>query len=804
MIMIKIFFKTAWRNFTRQRSTGLINISGLAIGMSAAIMIFLWIRNELSFDNYHKDAGQIYRIKNYLGLQEKDVSIWETSPYLFGEKAIESLPEVVAITRIQPLYYNPPFFNIKGEFAKEESCAYIDSSWFNVFHYEFVKGNAAAFNSNPFSVILAEKKAKKYFGNEDPIGRIIRVDTIDYMVQGVLKDNPPNSSFQYDVFFPVAAYMSNPENKKNLFSWGNYNFLTFLKLLPQADTKQVESKLTGIIRKERNRDDFKVGLTAVQDMHFENDLNNSLLQHGNEKMVKIFVVLGVLLLAIACINYVNLTTARASIRIKEVSVKKIVGADRKQLFAQFVIESALVSFLSMLIALLILYITLPYFNRFTGRNFSLSEQSGWIATIFVIVFLCSVLLTSIYPALLLSSFKPLSIFRGAGIFQIKDGMLRKGLVVAQFTISIVLIIGTIVIYRQMQFIRQQSSSFNKSQVFSFTIPFKVLFKYQGDNRTSLTGSIKQELLSQTSIENVTLANTGSLINMKGWSSGNNTDWDGRDKEFKPAIAFFEADTSLQHILNLQLHSGRWFLPGSEADKHNSILNETAIKEFGIKEPVIGQRFTSRGDTGVIIGVVKDFFYKSMHEKIGPVVIRNEQSYSGTYFVKTTPGKTIEAKEAAISIWKKFFPMEPFSYQFMNEEFENMYRADQKASMLVWIFSMLAIFISCMGLYGLASFTAERRSKEIGIRKVLGAGIGSIVGLISIDFLKLVLLALIIASPLAWLAMNNWLQEFAYRVNIGWWIFFVAGAIAILIAFASVGFRAIRAAMANPVKALRTE
>jgi ABC-type antimicrobial peptide transport system permease subunit len=802
--MLKNFLKTAARNFGKQRMTSLINVSGLAIGMTAAILIFLWIRNELSFDNYHKDSQNIYRIKSYIGLGKKDVSIWENSPYYFGEKAIETVPEVIAMTRLQPRIYNPPFFNVKGEFIKEEACAYVDSSWFDVFRYDVIKGSIAAFNKDPFGLVLASSKAKKYFGNEEPIGRIIRVDTINYTVHAVVKDNRPNSSFQYDVFFTVEGWLSNPRNKKNAESWGNYSFLTFLKLLPDSDPGKVEAKLTTIIRKERDKDDFAAGLTPLGDMHFEKEVDSSSIQKGDGKMVKIFVVLGVLLLAIACINYVNLTTARASVRIKEVSIKKIVGARRAQLFAQFVLESALVSFISLLIALLALYLALPYFNMFTGRNFNIEEQSGWIATIFLGTFVCSVALTSIYPAIVLSSFKPLSVFRGYSVFQIKDGALRRALVVLQFTISIVLIIGTIVIYRQMQFIQQQSSSFNKSQIFSFTIPFKILRNYEGEKRTGLTSSIKQELLSHSSIENVTLANTGSLINMQGWSSGNSNDWEGRDPDFQPPIAFFEADTSLKSMLHLQLESGRWFLAGSEADKHNSILNETAVKEFGLKLPAIGQRFTSQGDTGVVIGVVKDFYYKSMHEKIGPVVIRNDQSYSGTYFVKTIPGKTMAAKEAAVGIWKKFFPAEPFSYQFMNEEFETMYRSDQKASILVWVFSILAIVISCMGLYGLASFTAERRSKEIGIRKVLGAGVTSIVSLIAMDFLKLVLLALVLATPLAWLAMNNWLQDFAYRVNIGWWIFITAGAIAIVIAFASIGFRAMRAAAANPVKSLRTE
>lgn len=802
--MFKNYFKTSWRNIVRQRSSSLINVSGLAIGMSAAILIFLWVHNELNFDSYHKEAGNIYRIKNYLGINKQEVSVWENSPYLLGEKAKETIPGVINIARVRPMTYSPPFFNIKGEFVKETACAYIDSTWFDVFDYQFLHGSAAAFNNNPFSLVLTESKARKYFGSENPVGKTIRVDTINYQVEAVVKDNPANSSFQYDAFFSLAGFVANAKNKENVNYWGNYYFLTFLKLLPAADPLKVERKLTEIIVKERERSDFKAGLVSLQEMHFESDLDSSALEHGNKKLVSIFSVLGVLLLTIACINYVNLTTARASIRMKEVSVKKIVGADRKQLFAQFVLESALTSLLALFISLILINFILPFFNQFTGKNFVLSVNSTGIWMILIITFLASVILTSIYPAVLLSSFKPLSIFRGSNIFQVKDAVLRKALVVVQFTVSIALIIGTIVIYRQMRFIQKQSSSYNKSQLFSFTIPYKVLRNYKDQQRTGLTSSIKQELLAQSSIENVSLGGMESVINNQGWSSGESNDWDGRDKDFTPAITFFETDTSLKSLLNLEMQSGRWFLGNSEADRHNSILNETAVKEFNIKQPVIGQRFTSQGDTGVIIGVVKDFYYKSMHEKVGPVVLRNDQSYSGTYFVKTTAGKTIGAKERAENIWKKFFPAEPFSYQFFNDEFERVYRADHKASTLIWIFSFLAIFISCLGLYGLAAFTAERRSKEIGIRKVLGASVSGIVALLSKDFLRLVIISLIVASPLAWWTMNSWLQEFAYRVNIGWWIFIAAGVIALIIALASISFRAVKAATANPVRSLRTE
>lgn len=802
--MLRIFFKSAWRNFLRQRASGLINVTGLSIGMSAAILIFFWIQNEFNFDNYHENHQDIYRISNYLNTGKENPSVWETSPYLLGQKAEEELPEVLAIARIQPIQYNVPYFQIKGEFIREEHCAYVDSGWFKVFSYKFLKGSPDAFNSHPHSLLLTESKARKYFGNEDPVGRVIRIDTLNYTVRGVLKDNPTNSSFHFDALFPVASLMTHPDAKKNALSWGNYNYLTFLKLLPGANPVTVSDKLTTIIQRERSNTEFRAGLKSLAEMHFESELDNSAIVHGNYKLVKIFVVLGILLLTIACINYVNLTTARATVRVKEVSIKKIVGAERRQLFAQFVLESALVCLLALSLAWLILYLVLPAFNQFTGKSFNLNDQAGWIVRLLAVTFVSSVVLTSIYPAILLSSFRPLSVFRGASMFKVKDGLLRKALVVVQFTVSIALITGTIVIYRQMNYIQKQNSGFNREQVFTFSIPYKILRKYDSEKRVSLTQSVRQDLLNQPGIEMVTLLNQGSVINMRGWSSGNSTDWDGRDPEFQPAIAYFQTDSSFKDLLSLEIKEGRWFLTGSDADKNNSILNETAVNELGIRKPVIGQRFISQGDTGVIIGVVKDFFYKTLHEKIGPVVIRNDQTYANSFFVKTQAGMSMEARSRAELVWRKFFPGEPFNYQFTNVEFEAMYRAEKRASQLIWLFSVLAIFISCMGLYGLASFTAERRGKEIGIRKVLGASVGSIVGLLSIDFLKLIFISLLVASPLAWIAMNNWLNDFAYRVELGGWIFIAAGCLAILVAFASIGLRALKAATANPVEKLRSE
>ena len=802
--MIRQYLKTSWRNLVKQPSTSLINIGGLAIGMAAAIFIFLWVKNEFSFDNYHKDADRIFRVKNYLAIDKRETWVWENSPYLLGEEAKKQIPEVLNVCRLSAMGWGGQYFNIKGQFYKEDDCAYVDAEWFKVFDYKFIRGNAAAFNEHPFSLLLTETKAKKYFGNDDPVGKTIRIDTVDYQVQGVIKDNPVNSSFRFDVLIPLAARMANARNKSNDESWGNFNYLTFIKLTPSGTPQTVAAKLKTIIAKKRDKDDLKVGLIALKDLRFENDLQNSITQHSEKKVAYIFTVLGILLLLIACINYVNLTTARATLRAKEVSIKKIVGAGKKQLFAQFITESILISLIALVLTIIITQLTLPLFNSFAEKNFILSFTSPGLWLVIGSTLLVTVLLTSIYPAVLLSSFKPLAVFRGMNALQIKDGALRKGLVILQFAISIILIVGTIVMYRQLQYINDQNTAYNRSQVLSFTIPYKIMKNHKKDNWPLLTSSVKKELLAQNNIEAVSLMNQGSVINMDGFSSGDSNDWDGREKDFKPAIAFFYVDTCFKKIINLQITEGRWYETGNVSDQHNSVLNETAVREFNIRKPLIGQRFTSQGDTGVVIGVVKDFYYKSMHEKIGPVVIRSSEENNWSYLVKTSPGKIREGQQSAEKVWKQFFADEPFSYSFLDDEFDKLYRADHKTSALIWIFSAIAIFISCLGLFGLAAFTAERRVKEIGIRKILGAGMPDIVSLLSKEFIYMVLLSMIIAFPVAWWATNKWLENFAYRTTRSWWVFLFAGAAMVLIALLTLSLQTIKAAVANPVKSLRTE
>ncbi|ODS84515.1 MAG: hypothetical protein ABS46_03115 [Cytophagaceae bacterium SCN 52-12] len=797
--MVTSYIKTAWRHMLRNKTSAAINLVGLTVGMTASLFIFMWVKNELSYDSFHPDAGNIYRIKSYIATGNGSTWVWEASPYMLGEAIREELPEVEVVTRISTLN---PAIRVNGEFFQEKNVACVDEHWFDMFHYDFVRGSAAAFNSGIYHVAVTESGARKYFGISDPIGKTMRIDTADFVVQAVLKDYPANSSFRHDLLLPLAARRANPKIAMTDSKWGSFNFRTFIKIAPSALLISVSKGIGQIMDVHRENNNATVGLISLREMHFEDDLQTASIQLGNRETVKIFTALGVLILVIACINYVNLTTARALHRSKEVSVKKIVGAGRTSLFLQFVLESILFVGMTILVTILLANGLMPVFNSLTENRFELPLWSAGLWGLIGITVAIIVLLISIYPAFLLSSFRPLSAFRGSNALQIKGNFLRQALVVVQFTASVVLIIGTIVIYNQMSFINSENESYDKSQVLSFIVPFQAMSHYDTDGRKARLKELKHEFLTGPGISKVSYLN-GSVVNMQSYSSGA-ADWDGREQDFNPNITFFEVTDGFNEILNLELTAGRWFLPGSKADNNNVILNETAVKTLGIREPVIGQRFEGRGDSGVIIGIVKDFYYKSLREKIDPAVIKTYRSGASHFLVQTMPGKNIEAQQAAERVWKSNFPGIPFSYTFLNDDFDRLYKEERRSTTLILLFAVLASVVSVLGLYGLATFRAESRTKEIGIRKVLGASVSNIVRLLSRDFVKLVLISVIIASPIAWWAMNNWLDDFAYRIDIQWWMFAAAGLAAVAIALFTISFQAIRAATANPVESLRTE
>ncbi|MEO6637320.1 MAG: ABC transporter permease [Ginsengibacter sp.] len=790
--MLKNYFKTAWRSLWRNKTTTLISVTGLSVGMTAAVLIFVWVQNEINFDNYHKDADNIYRLTTNL---EAHGWIWETTPLLLADAAKEEVPDIEKTTR---LYQGEmPVFNINNNLSLERNCAYVDDDWFSIFHYNFIAGNAIAFTQDTHSIILTASAAKKYFSSDNALGKVIHVDSINYVVKAIVEDAPANSSFQYSAFMPLANLLLNADRKANDEKWYNANYVTFIKARTGANMPGIARKITSVLQKSSGDYESTITLEPLKDMHFESDLQSSIFTIGNKSNVYIFSVLGILLLLIACINYVNLTTAKASLRAKEVSVRKIVGASRFHLFNQFVAEALLVSCIALFATLALIHFFLPAFNSLTNKNFQLPFTSLSLWKVVGRTLLAAFILNSIYPAIVLSSFKPLSVFRGFNVLRLNDSYLRKGLVTIQFAISVALIAGTIVIYKQMQFIQQTNPGYNKSQVLVTHIPANVAY----NKKNEIARAIKQDLLTQSSIQNVSMANQ-SIVNIGSYSTGS-ADWIGRDTAFNPKIAQLSTDADFAEAMQLQMKEGRW-LRDESGDKNNVVLNEEAIKELKIPQPYIGQRFTWKGITGQIIGVVKDFKFHSMHEKTGPLVAFEDANWYSTFMIRIAPNSSSRAIAALATTWKKLLPGSPLEYNFLDDTFNELYKEDQQASRLVLAFAIMAIAISCLGLFGLATFTAGKRAKEIGIRKLLGASVAGITQLLAKDFLKLVVLAIIIATPFTWFAMNKWLQEFAYKINISWWIFLVAGCCVMIVAVLTISFQSIKAAMANPVKSLRTE
>ena len=483
--MFKNYFKTAWRSLWKNSTTSVINITGLSVGMTAAILISLWVQNEMNFDNNHKDANNIYRVTTNLKVNNW---IWETSPLLLADAVKKEVPEVEKTARLYD--GNWPVFNINNNATYEKKCAYVDDDWFNIFHYAFIEGNAAAFAQDLNSIILTASAAKKYFGNRNAIGTTIRVDSMSYIVKGVVEDAPPNSSFQYTSFIPLANLLKDKDRRANDEQWENANYITFIKTRSASNENVLAKKITDVFAKNSGDKETTISLVPLKAMHFETEIQNSVFVHGSKTTVYIFIVLAFLLLLIACINYVNLTTAKASLRAKEVSVRKMIGAKRTHLFYQFITESVLVSIISLVATLALLQVCLPVFNTLTGKVFELPLTSIDMWLVMGITLLAALLLNSIYPALVLSSFKPLNVFRGFTILKIKDSYFRKSLVTLQFTISVMLVTGTLIIYKQMQFIQQTDPGYNKSQVLTFPLPPNV----SNENKSAFIQTIKQNLL----------------------------------------------------------------------------------------------------------------------------------------------------------------------------------------------------------------------------------------------------------------------------------------------------------------------
>lgn len=788
--MYKNYFLTAWRNLLRNKFYTSINISGLAIGLSVGIMILLWVQDEFSYDGFHSNAKNIYKINSHLG-SGAGSQVWEGSPSPLAVHSRKEIPEVENAVRIAD-NYESSLFEYKEKHFPGTKMAYADPSFFTVFDFKLKKGNRLAPFEGSHSVILTSSVARKYFGEEDPIGKVLVADKKDnYKVTGVLEDFPQNSTIQYDMIFPMDL---NAEKFRGNGSWktidedlGNYFYKIYIQLKPGASPEVAEKKISRMFAGLKGEvvSDGSFTLQPLKDLHlYAPDGNASAMQS-----VRTFLMVAILILIIACINYVNLSTARSILRSKEVSVRKIIGAGRNQLFIQFICESVLLFFISSILAFAIIRLMLPLYNEISGKQLvlSLGNAEVWLVLLGSIV--GSLIIASIYPAVLLSSFKPVEALKGKLSGGTGNAGFRKALVVTQFVFSVALIISTIVIGLQLKYVREKDLGYDKEHIFSFFIR-QELFDHFAAART--------ELLKNPGVLEVS-SSTSPIVGVN--TTTGDTDWEGKEAGSTFLVHANGVDEHFIPLFKINMAEGKNFT-GAKSDSAHVILNETAVKEAGIKNP-IGKRFTLWQNSGTIIGVIKDFNYSSLKEKIEPLVFFYQPA-SYRMFVKTTGKDADKAIAATQKMWTSYIAAYPFGYTFVDEDYDRLYKNEQRTATLFNVFAVVAISICCLGLFGLSTYTAQVKRKEVGIRKVLGASVSNITGLLAKDFVVLVFISLLIAIPIAWWAMNAWLQDFVYRISISWWVFALSGIIAVFIAFVTVSFQAIKAAMANPVTSLKEE
>lgn len=795
--MIKNYLKIAFRNIVKNKIYSFINIGGLALGMATTVLLMLWVLNEKRFDGYHQQAKNTYRIKTHMQISDKETWHWAATPLRFAEQFGTIAPEIKSSTRLMPPFADLSL-RIGGNLISEKKVAVIDKNWFDVFDYQFVSGNARDFSSDKYNIALTESHAKKFFGNADPMGKTIQLDSLMLTVKAVLKDNPSNSSFNFDVFMQTEARLSDPKMKENDDQWGNFNYQTFIVCTEGVDTKNLSNKLTTELR--RLRQDTTANCTLevqpIADIHFDDSIqDNALAEIGDKNALTIFSIIAFFILLIACINYVNLTTAKASQRMKEVSVKKMIGASKTALFQQFFVESILTSFIAAGIAVILINICLPFLSEIADNRFTLADNPIIWAILGSITVL-SIVLTGIYPSLLLSSFRPIKLLKGNNIIGTKNSSFRKGLVVFQFTFTIVLLIATFLIYKQLRYMQSQQLGFDREHIFTFSVPWNV------KNAKEVQTIMAEKLKAESSIRDVTISNA-DMVNVNNTHSGS-LNWTGKDPKWEPTATLLSITSNYPDFYDLKLTEGRWFQNNNLSDDNNVVLNETAVREYKIPQPAIGQYFEIHGRKGQIVGIAKDFHYKTVKEKIAPLVIFRSKTWLNTTSVKTEPNQTAKAIAATERIWRELIPEKALKYAFSDAVYEKLHRKELRQLSLFNAFAFVVLLISCFGLFGLATFAAEARVKEIGVRKVLGASVLNILNLLSKDFLKLICIALLIASPIAYWAVHKWLENFAYHITIQWWVFALIGGFIIIITLLTISFQAMKAAVANPVKSLRAE
>ncbi|WP_119080568.1 ABC transporter permease [Chitinophaga alhagiae] len=787
--MLKNYFKMAWRSLLKNRQSSMLNLVGLSTGLACALFIYLWVADELAVDRFNEKDSRLYRVMEN---RARAGGIW-TSPTTSGPMAAAmkaEMPEVeYAVTE-------RPFDNATLSVQQNDVRAngkYTGPDFFRMFSYPLLQGNADQALAGKNSIVLSETLARKLFNTtENIIGKTIALQHQEqYTVSGVFRPGPANATEQFDFLLPVQIlFDTNPY----VGSWGNTGAHTRVLLREGTDLARFNSRLAGFVKKQTNgevkhRTPF---LKLYSENYLHGSYENGVASGGRITYVKMFIIIAVFILLIASINFMNLSTARAARRMKEIGIKKVAGASRASLMLQYMGESVLLTFMALAVAVLLVALLLPSFNNITGKQLALAVTPGMTGAFVLITFVTGLLAGS-YPALYLSGFKPIAVLKGRLAGSAGELWVRKGLVVFQFAISAVLIVSVMVVYQQIAFVQNKNLGYKRDNVIMFT-------------REGKLGAEEHLETFMARVRNVpgVVSATYMAHNMTGHNSGTSgVQWPGRDPEDRTEFENIAVSYSMEETMGFQVVAGRAFSRDLASDSNAIIFNEAAIRYMGMKEP-LGKTVQLWGETRHIIGVVKDFHFESLHESVKPVFFRLNPGATYAAVIKIQAGREKETIAGLEQLYRQFNPGFSFDYQFLDEGYQKMYASEKRIGILSRYFAGLAILISCLGLFGLAAYTAQRRQKEIGVRKVVGASVSNVVMLLSREFLKLVALAVLIALPLAWWATHRWLEGFAYHITPGVGMFVLAGAVTLLITCFTISYQAVRAALANPVHSLRTE
>ena len=788
--MIKNYFKTAWRNLVRNKIFSFINIVGLGLGVAASLFIYLWIQDEKSKDDFHENSERLYQV--IVSDKDKNGALsnsYDNTPGLLADALKNQVPEITEAATV--IWENDFLFTVSEKIGKEKG-RYVGPDFFDLFSFPLLKGNKATALSSPDNIVISRKIADKYFGKKDPIGKSIRInDKRDYLVSGIVADAPENSTLTFDFVIPIQHGFE--DSHWMIDGWNHFGPSTYVMLRSNASLTGVNAKLKDFLYKQdKVLNDKVISLQLFRDRYLYSRFTNGVADGGRIEYVRLFSVIAIFILLIACINFMNLATARSAKRSREVGVRKVAGAMKGTLLRQFLFEAIITTILSVLVALALVVLLLPFFNQLTEKNVSLHIGDPSLIITLLLLTLITGFIAGSYPALFLSSLKPISVLKGSLKFKNADKIFRKGLVVFQFTLSIVLIICTIVVYKQMNYVQEKNIGLDRSRLIYMPVEGDLVKNYE---------NFKREVQSSGNIENISFCGT-EPTNVGWWSPG--MQWEGKDPEDKTLFAQVEVSYDFLKTMKIDLVEGRDFSPSLPTDSTNFIINESAAKYMKMQHPV-GASFSHGDMKGKIIGLVKDYHFRSLHNPVAPAFINlAPEPESGIAIIRAWPNKIKQTLATIEAVSKKYNAKYPFDYSFVDDDLKRQYHSEMTVGQLAGVFAFIAIFISCMGLFGLSMFMAEQRTKEIGIRKVIGASVSGIVALLSQNFLVLVVIAFLIASPVAWWAMNKWLKDFAYRTDIGWTVFAGTALMALCIAMLTISFQAIRAAIANPVKSLRTE